>query len=71
MLETERERLTPTERALTVYIRLAAGERLTTAQVACIANVAPSTAWRILMRLALITPLAMTDGEWYLLEPKR
>jgi hypothetical protein len=62
------ERLTPTERALMVYMALKMGRELTTQEVATMTGLTHHGAWYLLGRLARICPLTFADGKWRIIQ---
>lgn len=60
--------VTPTERVAIVVRELAAGQPLTTRQVAEATACDMSTAWRVLDRISRVLPVHEDDGCWMLLD---
>ena len=59
---------TATERATLVALRLAAGERLRTADVAALCGLTRQGAYRLLEGMSRAGPLLLDNGEWQLLK---
>ena len=62
------ERLTPTERALIVYMALVNGKALTTDDVAQLTGLTHHGAWYLLGRLARVCPITFAEGKWYIIQ---
>jgi hypothetical protein len=58
---------TATERTAYVMLRLAAGERLTTMQVASACHLSRQGSYRLLDSMSRVVPLVLDDGKWGLL----
>lgn len=59
---------TATERATIVALRLAAGEKLRTADVAALCGLTRQGAYRLLEGMSRAGPLLLDNGEWQLLK---
>lgn len=70
MCQSEAPELVTTERTAMIVYMLADGYSLTTAQVAAIAEVHRSTAYRMLAKISRVTPLRYDydTGEWAMMK---
>jgi DNA-binding IclR family transcriptional regulator len=58
---------TATERATLIALRLAAGEKLRTTDVAALCGITRQGAYRLLEGMSRAGPLLLDNGEWQLL----